>query len=69
MIASQDTRTTAMTDGSSATWYVDNGVIFVVRVHYSGGKSTHLGLELGRCFDLMPRRLWDQILYVFERDR
>lgn len=55
-------------DGVTAAWYVDGGVIRVLSVRSANGTETRHPThpDLGMCFDLMPRRLWDQIRHEHE---
>lgn len=53
--------------GDSATWYVRGGVIHVLRIRRDGVETVHHDAPpLGKCFDLMPRPLWERIRYEYQ---
>ncbi|WP_406234888.1 hypothetical protein [Nocardia sp. NBC_01009] len=60
-------------NGDEAVWVPDeDGVIRVdywVSIDDDGDPCELRGAELGACFDNMPRRLWDEIRWAYERIR
>ncbi|MBF6224472.1 hypothetical protein IU470_05010 [Nocardia abscessus] len=62
-------RTTEL-DGVAVVWRVDAGVVRVLHVRHPHGSTTFRSPPtLAECIDLIPRELWVQVRYQYEKSR